>query len=155
LALANTCGFSGEKVHCYWDGEGHFCTRINGQIMDTTAMQKGYGWISPKVSGYGSGPAPKRVGRQTVARSSGFTESETEDNGSNGEFILGGEITVKHEFENLPDNVDEDTIVRMIRETTDSDSWIKNLANNIRFQLEDAKAKTKLERKSNRSRGIT
>lgn len=155
LALANTCGFSGEKVHCYWDGEGHFCTRINGQIMDTTAMQKGYGWISPKVSGYGSGPAPKRVGRQTVARSSGFSETEEDTSKNNGDFTLNGEITVKHEFENLPDNVDEDTIVRMIRETTDSDSWIKNLANSIRFQLEDAKAKTRLERKANRSRGIT
>jgi hypothetical protein len=101
LALANTCGFSGEKVHCYWDGEGHFCTRINGQIMDTTAMQQRGTWISSAVTGYGSGPAPKRVGRQTVARSSGFTESENENNGLNGDFMLGGEITVKHEFEKL------------------------------------------------------
>lgn len=154
LALARTCGFSGEKVHCYWDGEGHFCTRINGEILDTTAMQQRGMWVSSAVTGYGSGPAPKRVGRQTVARSSGFTETE-EDTSNNGDFTLNGEITVKHEFENLPDNVDEDTIVRMIRETTDSDSWIKNLANNIRFQLEDAKAKTRLERKANRSRGIT
>lgn len=153
LALANTCGFSGEKVHCYWDGEGHFCTRINGQIMDTTAMQQRGTWISSAVTGYGSGPAPKRVGRQTVARSSGFTESENENNGLNGDFMLGGEITVKHEFENLPENVDEATIVQMIQETTNSDSWIKNLANNIRFQVADAKAKTKIERRQNRSRG--
>ena len=155
LALARTCGFSGEKVHCYWDGEGHFCTRINGEILDTTAMQQRGMWVSSAVTGYGSGPAPKRVGRQTVARSSGFTETEEDTSKNNGDFTLNGEITVKHEFENLPENVDEDTIVRMIRETTDSDSWIKNLANNIRFQLEDAKAKTRLERKANRSRGIT
>lgn len=153
LALANTCGFSGEKVHCYWDGEGHFCTRINGQIMDTTAMQQRGTWISSAVTGYGSGPAPKRVGRQTVARSSGFTESENENNGLNGDFMLGGEITVKHEFENLPENVDEATIVQMIQETTNSDSWVKNLANNIRFQVADAKAKTRIERRQNRSRG--
>lgn len=155
LALARTCGFSGEKVHCYWDGEGHFCTRINGEILDTTAMQQRGMWVSSAVTGYGSGPAPKRVGRQTVARSSGFTENNEENTHDNGEFTLKGEITVNHTFEGLPENVDEDTIVRMIRETTDSDSWIKNLANNIRFQLEDAKAKTRLERKANRSRGIT
>ncbi len=153
LALARTCGFSGEKVHCYWDGEGHFCTRINGEILDTTAMQQRGTWISSAVTGYGSGPAPKRVGRQTVARSSGFTESENENNGLNGDFMLGGEITVKHEFENLPENVDEATIVQMIQETTNSDSWVKNLANNIRFQVADAKAKTKIERRQNRSRG--
>jgi hypothetical protein len=46
-------------------------------------------------------------------------------------------------LKNLPENVDEATIVQMIQETTNSDSWIKNLANNIRFQVADAKAKNK------------
>jgi hypothetical protein len=54
IAFANACGFSGSKVHGTWDGEGHFWAVINGVPMDTTAWQRGYGWTSPKVHGYGS-----------------------------------------------------------------------------------------------------
>lgn len=154
LALARTCGFSGEKVHCYWDGEGHFCTRINGEILDTTAMQQRGMWVSPAVTGYGSGPAPKNVGRKTVARSSGFTDTE-EKTVDNGEFTLNGELTVNHVFEGLPDGIDEETVVAMIQETATDENWIKSLVNNMRFQIADSKAKTKFERKHNRSRGIT
>ncbi len=54
IAFAITCGFSGYKQWGTWDGEGHFWAVINGVPMDTTAWQNGYGWTSPKVSGYGS-----------------------------------------------------------------------------------------------------
>lgn len=53
IAFANSCGFSGYKQWGTWDGEGHFWAVINGVPMDTTAWQKGYGWRSPKVHGYG------------------------------------------------------------------------------------------------------
>lgn len=53
IAFANSCGYSGYKQWGTWDGEGHFWAVINGVPMDTTAWQKGYGWKSPKVSGYG------------------------------------------------------------------------------------------------------
>lgn len=54
IAFAGACGFGGgQKVHGTWDGEGHFWAVINGKPMDTTAWQKGYGWTSPKVHGYG------------------------------------------------------------------------------------------------------
>jgi len=53
IAFASACGFGGHKVHGTWDGEGHFWAVINGKPMDTTAWQKGYGWTSPKVHGYG------------------------------------------------------------------------------------------------------
>lgn len=53
LALANTCGFSGSIGSGSWGSYGHVWAIINGKIMDTTAWQGGYGWTSPKVSGYG------------------------------------------------------------------------------------------------------
>ena len=68
IAFASACGFGGgQKVHGYWGNEGHFWAVINGEVFDTTAMQKGYGWRSPSVHGYGpstrtatrSGDAPK------------------------------------------------------------------------------------------------
>ncbi|WP_458456077.1 hypothetical protein [Methanobrevibacter sp.] len=57
LAFASTCGFSGYKQWGTWGNTGHFWAVINGVPMDTTAWQKGYGWTSPKVHGYGSAPS--------------------------------------------------------------------------------------------------
>ena len=54
IALASVFGFSGYKQWGKWGNDGHFWAVINGKAMDTTAWQKGYGWTSPKVSGYGS-----------------------------------------------------------------------------------------------------
>lgn len=74
IAFASACGFGGgQKVHGYWGNEGHFWAVINGEVFDTTAMQKGYGWRSPSVHGYGtkvrttvsSGDAPSN-GNKTV-----------------------------------------------------------------------------------------
>ena len=74
IAFASACGFGGgQKVHGYWGNEGHFWAVINGEVFDTTAMQKGYGWRSPSVHGYGtkvrttvsSGDAPTN-GNKTV-----------------------------------------------------------------------------------------
>ena len=74
IAFASACGFGGgQKVHGYWGNEGHFWAVINGEVFDTTAMQKGYGWRSPSVHGYGtkvrttvsSGDAPTN-GNKTI-----------------------------------------------------------------------------------------
>ena len=54
IALASVFGFSGYKQWGKWGNTGHFWAVINGVPMDTTAWQGGYGWTSPKVSGYGS-----------------------------------------------------------------------------------------------------
>ena len=55
ISFAHACGFSGYKQWGKWGDEGHFWAVINGVPMDTTAWQKGYGWTSPKVHGYGTG----------------------------------------------------------------------------------------------------
>lgn len=53
LALANAFGFSGHMVHGSWDGIGHVWAYIDGiGEIDATAIQKGYGFTSPKVAGH-------------------------------------------------------------------------------------------------------
>ena len=67
LAIARAFGFSGSRGHGTWDGIGHVWASIPGLgIIDPTAIQRGYGFKSPKVSGYagsikrrGSSNAPK------------------------------------------------------------------------------------------------
>jgi len=157
IALARTCGLSAEKVHCYWGtsssgiagtskGEGHFVARIGGQIMDSVSMRHG-SLTSPKVHGYGTGPAP-------IPRSSG-TSNNDEDPKLPDELKLDiSDFTIHHDFTGLPEGVDEATVVRMIQESGNDETFIKNLVNSLRFQVLDQKAKLKLERKQNRSKGI-
>ena len=79
------------------------------------------------------------------------------DNNSNdGDVEIKGKVTVEHihKFIDLPEGVSAEEVARLINETTSSDNWIKSLANNIRFQLADLKAKSKIEGKQKRSRGI-
>lgn len=56
IGFANAFGFPGGTIRLgSWDGEGHGFADIPGLgIIDATAIQKGYGFTSPKVSGYGS-----------------------------------------------------------------------------------------------------
>lgn len=70
IALASVFGFGGSKQWGTWDGEGHFWAVINGVPMDTTAWQKGYGWTSPKVHGYGS---PARSGNNDSGKTVNVT----------------------------------------------------------------------------------
>lgn len=56
IGFADKFGFPGGVIrYGTWDGEGHGFADIPGLgIIDATAIQKGYGFTSPKVSGYGS-----------------------------------------------------------------------------------------------------
>ena len=74
IALANTCGFSGSMGSGSWGSYGHVWAIINGKIMDTTAWQGGYGWTSPKVSGYG---APNISARRPIHNLSENNQSES------------------------------------------------------------------------------
>ena len=55
-ALAAAFGFPGGGYgHGSWSGTGHVWAVVPGLgVMDATAIQRGYGFKSPKVSGYGS-----------------------------------------------------------------------------------------------------
>ena len=53
LAIARAFGFSGGMGHGSWDGIGHVWASIPGLgNIDATAIQNGYGFTSPKVTGY-------------------------------------------------------------------------------------------------------
>lgn len=158
IALARTCGLPAEKVHCYWGtsssgiagtskGEGHFVARIGGRIMDSVSMRHG-SLTSPKVHGYGTGPSPFKSLRETGNNDAGYAGSE--------DIKLDGKIEIihKHEFEGLPEGIDEAKLARMINDAPNDERFVKQLANNIKFQVADHRAKVRFERKGNRSKGL-
>lgn len=58
IHLANRLGLPASMGHGNWGADGHVWAVIAGKIFDTTAYQHGYGWKSPKVTGYvGAGPS--------------------------------------------------------------------------------------------------
>ncbi|MCE7699936.1 MAG: hypothetical protein K8E24_014305 [Methanobacterium paludis] len=60
--LASALGLSAYIGHGAWDGTPHAWAVVNGQDFDTTAFQGGYGWKSPKVTGYaGYNPNSKSI----------------------------------------------------------------------------------------------
>lgn len=62
LAIARAFGFYGSMGHGSWNGIGHVWAAIPGLgNIDATAIQGGYGFTSPKVTGY-AGPATIRRG---------------------------------------------------------------------------------------------
>ena len=67
---------------------------------------------------------------------------------------MSGELTLKHEFINLPDSVSEDEVLRLIEESTLSDEFIHKLVNSKLFQNLDLKVKEKIKLKLNRNRGV-
>ncbi|MGE4414599.1 MAG: hypothetical protein AB7D08_04625, partial [Bacteroidales bacterium] len=56
LPCGVSCGLS-------WAGIPHCAARVAGIWMDTTAFQAGYGWTSPKVSGYGGPTSSAEIER--------------------------------------------------------------------------------------------
>ena len=78
IGFANAFGFPGGVIRLgSWDGEGHGFADIPGLgIIDATAIQKGYGFTSPKVSGYGSSSL---VSRSAKTSSNGQTHNYNGD----------------------------------------------------------------------------
>lgn len=160
IALARTCGLPASKVHCYWGtnssgiagvagkGEGHFVARIGGRIMDSVSMRHG-SLTSPKVHGYGTGPSPFKSISETNRNSDNHDYASSEDIKMDI-----GDFTITHKFEGLPDGVDEATISRMINDAPNNERFVKQLANNVKFQIADHRAKVRFERKGNRSKGL-
>lgn len=157
IALARTCGLPASKVHCYWGtnssgiagvagkGEGHFVARIGGRIMDSVSMRHG-SLTSPKVHGYGTGPSPFK----------NLRESNNDNYIGSDDVQIGGKLEIihKHEFEGLPQGIDEAKLARMINDAPNNERFVKQLANNVKFQIADHRAKVRFERKGNRSKGL-
>lgn len=162
IALAHTCGLSAYKQHGSWNGIGHFWAVVEGHKMDTTGFQHGYGWTPSQSAGTG-GRADVltttlgKISTTLSELSSPETKNiEKEDTTVVDDVVLSGDvnININHNLENIPDGIDEQTLMKLIRETTNDENWIKSLTNNIKFQLADLKAKTRLERKQKRSKGV-
>lgn len=75
LQLASAFGLGGYMAHGTWNGIPHAWAVINGiGPMDTTAFQDGYGWTSPKVSGYAGSPKISNLGQTQSSVPSGPIE---------------------------------------------------------------------------------
>ena len=156
IALAHACGLSASKVHGHWNQYGHFWANVAGHKMDTTGWMNQRNW-TPAASHAGPAQRGLTFGEFVDAIKSENDSTVVVDNNSNdGDVEIKGKVTVEHihKFIDLPEGVSAEEVARLINETTSSDGWVKKLANNIRFQLEDLKAKSKIESKQKRSRGI-
>lgn len=156
IALAHTCGLPASKVHGHWNKFGHFWANVAGHKMDTTGWMNQRNW-TPAASHAGPAQRGLTFGEFVDAIKSENDSTVVVDNNSNdGDVEIKGKVTVEHihKFIDLPEGVSAEEVARLINETTSSDNWIKSLANNIRFQLADLKAKSKIEGKQKRSRGI-
>lgn len=134
-ALASAFSLPWELIHGFWNNVGHVWARVQGKDMDTTAKQHGYGWTSPKVRV--AGPTPS------------LTNSTSDDS---------NEITIKDEFsgtltiklENVPENIDENTIITALKSAINDSALIKKLVKNREFidnlKIELAKAANKKRR---------
>ena len=87
------------------------------------------------------------TGKQFDTRTGEFLDVENE-------LVVSGELTLKHEFINLPDSVSEDEVLRLIEESTLSDEFIHKLVNSKLFQNLDLKVKEKIRLKLNRNKGV-
>ena len=66
IALANAFGLNASQGHGTWNGIGHMFARVAGiGVIDPTAIQRGFGFTSPKVKGYSAG-SPSRSGNSNV-----------------------------------------------------------------------------------------
>lgn len=165
LALASTFGFGGYIQHGNWGSDGHVWAVINGVTMDTTAHQKGYGWTKPGVnSGPGVGHKARRVSPNSLLEDFDVVKElnkNTNDQSNSSEtmenqivLVLSGETKVQHEFLNLPDNISEEEIARLLNEAPEDSSWLKKLVTNMDFQELDQKVKSKLKFRENRAQGV-
>lgn len=159
IALAHTCGLSASKVHGHWGSVGHFWANVEGHKMDTTGWQKQRNWTPAQSH---AGPSPT----DPFDKQNGILERIATDLQTGEEFdiysgetvdselTLNGEITVKHEFINLPDGMDEKEVARLISEATNDSDWLKSLIQNSKFQDLDKKVKRRLALKANRAKGV-
>lgn len=156
IAMAHACGLSASKVHGHWNQYGHFWANVEGHKMDTTGWMNQRNW-TPAASH--AGPAPKSIGfgefiNELKTLFTTNDESNTTFENNDGELVLNGEMKIIHEFLNLPENISEAELVRLINESTSDESWIKKLVKNVVFQKLDLREKAKIEGKNKRAKGV-
>lgn len=156
IALASVFGFSGEMVHGHWNQFGHYWANIAGHKMDVTGWQQRRTW-TPSAS---AGPAPKSLGfKDLIEVLKDLLSDDPKPNGdsmsnnSEGKTIS-GEFTITHEFKNLPDHVSAEDVARYVEKSATNENILKKIAQHPAFQRYDLKEKLRLEKKSNRAKGV-
>ncbi len=154
IALAKAMGLPGSLVHGHWNQYGHFWANIAGHKMDVTGWQNQRNW-TPAASHAGPAPKAPSFGDLIDAITSQNNESEiiVETESTSNELHVDGELTVVHDFLNLPEGITAEEVAKLIDETTVSDSFIKKLVSSKLFQKLDLKQKATIERKNNRAIG--
>lgn len=117
LPCSVVCGLS-------WAGIPHCAANVAGVWMDASAYQAGYGWTSPKVSGYG-GP-------------SGLTLDSIVSEAVKGAVSLkGGEsnvnVNIDINLENVPEHISERELTAMLKQALQDDTIIDTIAKNPRL----------------------
>lgn len=159
IAMAHACGLSASKVHGHWNQYGHFWANVAGRKMDTTGWMNQRNW-TPSASH--AGPAPKGFGFNDLINAIKDIFKDDDPNTSSGGLgenpgavdTIEGNLTITHEFVNLPENISAEEVARLINDAPDDENWIKSLVRNIRFQKWDLKEKARLEAKNNRAKGV-
>jgi len=156
IALASVFGFSGEMVHGHWNQFGHYWANIAGHKMDVTGWQQRRTW-TPSAS---AGPAPKSLGFKDLIEA--LKDLLSDDPKPNGDSMsnnsegktISGEFTITHEFKNLPDHVSAEDVARYVEKSATNENILKKIAQHPAFQRYDLKEKLRLEKKSNRAKGV-
>lgn len=157
IAMAHACGLSASKVHGHWNQYGHYWATVEGHKMDTTGWMQRRNW-TPASSHAGPGPKQMTFGmfidELKTAFASDQKETVVENTPTSDTMVVSGEMKITHDFVNLPENISADEVARLIHESTDDESWIRKLVQNVKFQKADLKEKLRIEGKNNRARGI-
>lgn len=155
IGLAHACNLSASKVHGHWNSLGHFWAEVEGHKMDTTGWMQHRNW-TPAQSHAGPAPFDPFNEQNQLLNQLVHNSNETpEFNNTKSESVdkVEGELTIKHEVDlkNIPEGMDEETILEIFKDVSKNDNWIKQLVNNPVFQDWDMKIKDRIERKNNRN----
>ena len=156
IAMAHAMGLPASKVHGHWGNVGHFWANVAGHKMDTTGWMTQRTWTPSKSH---AGPSPSGFGfKEFIQIIKDLFDDDSDKptptgNGSN-DISVSGEVTIVHEFINLPEGVTAEELARLINDVPESENWIKKLVKNTVFQKWDLKEKARIEAKNNRARGV-
>lgn len=136
--LAHALGLEAHMVHGHWGDTGHMGASVEGKIYDSTQRQQRGVWRGTSGVGF--------AGTPTIRDYSDFSANDSNTVTVKDEF--NGTLTIK--LENVPENIDENTIITALKSAITDSALIKKLVKNREFmdnlKIELAKGKGRKER---------
>lgn len=116
MALASHFGLPSSMQRGFWGSIPHVWANVAGVNIDTTAIQKGHGLMSSRVTG--AGPAPRKY-----------------EPNSKGGLVVAEEINlnINLDLKNVPAGLDEDTIIRGTTQGLNDSKMVKQLVKDRSF----------------------